>query len=149
MTSTDEAETPTPTTPFWNRFDKTSEGQYLSEDKMFAGVFLEVIREITYKDGYGLLLAKDKRDSQGRWYFQVECARPDVYTGKPGIGRGGKFYLSPAMNKSELVRGVFALFLAYETHECREFFAYRERNVFGPHQDVDALWEVADRMDFR
>jgi hypothetical protein len=53
------------------------------------------------------------------------------------------------MSKSELTRLIFGLFKAYEEHECREFFKWRGRAIFGPHVDSDALWEVAERFDYR
>lgn len=104
---------------------------------------------IAYKDGYRLLCERDKADPQGRLYYQVECERPDIFTREMGVGRGGKAYLSPHMIESELVRLAFGLFRAYEEHECREWFQYRNRSVMGPHIDIDALWEAADRLDFR
>ena len=104
---------------------------------------------VTYKPGYRLILDRDQRDPDGRLYFQVECERPDIFTGEMGVGRGGKAYLSPAMIESEMVRLAFGLFRAYEEHECREWFQYRKRSVFGPHISVNALWEAAGHLDFR
>jgi hypothetical protein len=104
---------------------------------------------VTYKPGYRLLCEKDKTDPAGRWYFQVECDRPDIYTKEMGVGRGGKAYLSPHMTESELVRLAFGLFLRYDEHETREWFQYRGRSVFGPHISIDAMWDIADQFDFR
>jgi hypothetical protein len=101
------------------------------------------------KPGYRLLVEVDKADDLGRVYMQVECDRPDTFTGRPGVGRGGKAYLSPYMTQSELVRRAFGLFLAYEEHECREAFTWKEKRVFGPHIAVESLWEVADEIDVR
>lgn len=144
--------------------------------------FRQVQEEITYKPGYRLLLLKDKKDSRGRWYFQVECARPDsrsIFLPDPelignaegderalkadraaavrfiaeqvplSVGRGGKAYLSEHMTVSELTRTAFGLFRAYEEHECREFFKWRGKAIYGPHIEVLSLWEVADRLDYR
>jgi hypothetical protein len=108
-----------------------------------------VVANIRYKPGYRLLLNVDQADPGGRLYLQVECDRPDVFTGVMGVGRGGKAYLSPHMTTSEIVRLAFGLFRAYEEHECREFFAYRGARVFGPHIDVEALVHVADVLDVR
>lgn len=137
--------------PFWTRYSTGDAMRVATNggDAQFSRDFLDVLDEVTYKSGYGLLLAKDKTDSAGRWYFQVECARPDIVTGEIEIGRGGKAYLSPHMNVSELTRVVFGLFLAYEEHEAREFFRWRDRAIFGPHISSEALWEVATRMDYR
>lgn len=118
-------------------------------DTNWSQDFSEVHRTVEYKPNYRLLLEKDKKDPAGRWYFQVECVRPDSTTGEPGVGRGGKAYLSPHMNQSELTRIAFGLFMAYEEHECREFFRWRGRAIFGPHISSAALWEAADRLDDR
>lgn len=116
----------------------------------FEELIRSVQRSIGYKRaGYRLLCERDKKDPQGRWYFQIECERPDTYTGEMGIGRGGKAYLSPHMTLGELVRKAFGLFAAYEEHECREAFTYNGRAIFGPHIDVVALHMVADDLDFR
>lgn len=130
--------------PFW----RTTDEKFV-KDANFSELFTAVHGQVSYKDGYGLLLAKDKRDPLGRWYFQVECERPDSLIGGTSIGRGGKAYLSPHMNESELVRLAFGLFRAYEEHECREFFKWRERAVFGPHISVEALWLAADSLELR
>jgi hypothetical protein len=108
-----------------------------------------LVDEIDYKQGYRLLCERDKKDPAGRLYLQVECDRPDVYTGLAGVGHGGKAYLSEHMTDGEIVRRAFSLFMAYEEHECREWFQWRSRAVFGPHISTEALWSVADQMDYR
>lgn len=115
----------------------------------FESHIQELAMKISYKEGYRLICERDKKDPQGRFYFQVECDRPDVYTGVMGVGRGGKAYLSEHMNDSELVRLAFGLFMRYEEHECREWFKYKDRSVFGPHIAVEQLWEIAEDYDFR
>lgn len=111
--------------------------------------FRELVDSIDYKDGYELLLERDQKDENGRFYIQVQCHRVDCIDGRLGLGRGGKAYLSEHMSDGEIVRKAFGLFVAYEEHECREFFQYRGRSIFGPHIDPDALWEAADQMDYR
>ena len=115
----------------------------------FEVMVSKIVATITYKQGYRLLCERDKKDPEGRIYLQVECDRPDVFTGVPGVGRGGKAYLSEHMTEGEIVRRAFSLFMAYEEHECREFFQWKGRALFGPHIDPQALWEAADRLDFR
>lgn len=115
----------------------------------FLGGVEEIVETISYKPGYKLLCKRDLKDPQGRVYLQVECARPDAITGLPGVGRGGKAYLSEHMTDGEIIRKAFGLFMAYEEHECREFFKWDGRAVFGPHIDVQSLWEVANRREFR
>lgn len=105
---------------------------------------ISVRENITYKAGYSL---ECKLDVDDRVYFQVVCDRPDVLTGQPGTGRGGRAYLNPGMTDDQLVRLAFGLFLAYEEHECREFFSYRGKRVFNPHITIDALAAVADQLE--
>ena len=105
--------------------------------------------EIGLPPGMRLIVEFDKTDPDGRVYMQVECDRPDTFTGVMGVGRGGKAYLSPHMTDSELVRRAFALVLAYVEHEAREGFTWRGRRVFGPHISVEALWDAAETLDAR
>lgn len=119
------------------------------EDSVWSDLFLEVQQNITYKEGYELLLKQDQIIEGGRWYYQVQCRRPDAITGCLGYGRGGKAYLSPSVTRSELITKAFGLFKAYEEHECREFFKYLGKQPFGPHIDVMALLEVCDRTEHR
>lgn len=109
----------------------------------------ELVDEISYKDDYFLDTQLDKNDPEGRIYIQVVCFRPDSTTKARGEGRGGKIYLSEHMTDSEIVRKAFQAFQAYEEHECREWFRYIGRQVFGPHISVQALWEVSERLDIR
>ena len=119
-------------------------------EEVWSDLFKEVADNITYKDGYELLLLQDKiLGSEGRWYYQVQCLRPDAITGCLGYGRGGKSYLSPNVTRSELITKAFGLFKSYEEHECREFFKYQGKQPFGPHIDVMALLEVCDRTEHR
>lgn len=113
----------------------------------WSDLFEEVLDEVTYKPGYQLLLRLDTEGS--RWYFQVQCERIDAITGTPGIGYGGKAYLSPHATLSELVQTAFGLFKSYEEHESREFFRWRGEQVFGPHIDVRYLHLIAGSTDAR
>jgi hypothetical protein len=82
-------------------------------------------------------------------YIQVRHLRRDIVTGEMGWGAGGKYRLSEHATDSEIVQAVFGLFKAYEEHETRENFYWRDARVFGPHIDVRALAEVAHRFDAR
>jgi hypothetical protein len=82
-------------------------------------------------------------------YLQVRHLRRDIVTGDMGWGAGGKYRLSEHATDSEIVQAVFGLFKAYEEHEVRENFYWRDARIFGPHIDIRALAEVADRFDAR
>jgi hypothetical protein len=108
------------------------------------------VTEISYKSAWYVLdLRRDLKDDDGRWFLQVRVWRRDTVTGDMGWGKGGKRYLSEHMTVSEVVRVAYGLFAAYEEHECREGFKFSGRRVFGPHIDVNALWEVANKIDAR
>jgi hypothetical protein len=134
--------------PAWSEMTDPPAPAPASSDEFEANV-KGLVSTISYKPGYTLLCKQDQKDPQGRLYLQVQCLRPDAITGVPGVGRGGKIYLSEHMTQGEIIRKAFGLFMAYEEHECREFFKWDGRAVFGPHIDVQALWEVADRMETR
>lgn len=121
----------------------------IETDPYWSPLFEDVHHSVTYKPGYRLLLRPDTTDAPCRWYFQVEADRVDAITGEPGVGRGGKAYLSPHAVRSELVQTAFGLFKAYEEHEAREWFRYNGRQVYGPHFDVTALWAVAEMTEVR
>jgi len=109
-----------------------------------------IVAQINYKPNFELLVNRDvSLLGEGRVYLQVQCWRPDTFTGEMDYGRGGKIYLSPHMVDSEIVRKAFQALLGYEEHEAREFFMYKGKRVFGPHIDVDALVEIADRLETR
>lgn len=104
-----------------------------------------VVSTIGYKDGYRLVVDQDEHD---RVTLQVEVYRPDTFTGEMGYGYGGLAYLHPKQTKGDIIRVALGLFMAYETHEVREWFTYRGKRIYGPHLDPDALFEIADRLDF-
>jgi hypothetical protein len=141
----------TPTNPATTAPETTSPGAVLipEPDALWSDLFEEVQHAVTYKPGYRLLLKPDTMETGSRWYFQVQAERVDAITGEPGIGHGGKAYLSPYACRSELVQTAFGLFKAYEEHEAREFFRYDGAQVYGPHFDVLALVEIAHRTEVR
>jgi hypothetical protein len=96
-----------------------------------------------------LVVKRDTAVVDGRWYFQIQAWRRDAFTGNFGFGYGGKAYLSEHASDSELVQVAFGLYKSFWEHEARETFLYRERRVFGPHISTEALWEVAERVDYR
>ena len=54
-----------------------------------------------------------------------------------------KWLLTEDMSRSEIVSTAFKAVMSAEEHEARETFRYRNRRVFGPHFDVDALVDIA------
>ena len=104
-----------------------------------------LVDQIAYKLGTQVVLAYDGE----RPYLQVEIERVDIVTGQMAVGRGGKYTVASDATLSEVVQAVFGLYRNYEEHECREWFKYRGRRVFGPHMDVEELWNIAKITDAR
>lgn len=83
-----------------------------------------------------------KKDSRGAIYLQGSYREPDVDTGIEEVQVTRRWFLSPAMTKSEIVQTVFKCVLTSMEHKTREWFKYRDKAVFGPHFDVEALWQI-------
>jgi len=114
----------------------------------FYNRVVDIIENISYKQDYDILVDIDPVSGQ-RVFIQVKCYRKDTVTGEWGYGKGGKLYLSPYMSDQEIVQNTFGLYKSYEEHECREFFMYKGKRIYGPHISLEALLEVADRTTYR
>lgn len=77
-------------------------------------------------------------------YVQVEFTSECSLTGKPCAQTGRKWRLSEYMSHSEFVQTMLKAVLTAVEHEAREAFLYKGRAIFGPHFDVNALWEIVD-----
>lgn len=83
-------------------------------------------------------------DGRGELYLCGEFFAADTCNGgAPQQWRTRRWLLSPVMTKSELVQTAFKCVLTAVEHEAREEFTYRRRPIFGPHYDVDVLWNAA------
>ncbi len=71
----------------------------------------------------------------------------DPFNPTPLCGR--KWFLSPYMTKSEVVQTAFKAVITLIEHEAREAFLYKGRPVFGPHINVDSLWDACTNLDMR
>ena len=121
----------------------------IKETEDFKARLMGIALDITLPENYNILIKQDAEIPNGRLYFQIECWREDAITGEMGYGYGGKAYLSPHASTSELVQTIFGLYKGYVEHEAREFFKYKGRRIFGPHMSVEALHEIANRVDVR
>ena len=85
-------------------------------------------------------------DGHGGIHLQATYLEADIVTGKQEQQFTRKWLLSPAMTRSEVVQTCFKLVMTSMEHRAREGFTYRGKRVFGPHFDVEALWQIcADR----
>jgi hypothetical protein len=87
----------------------------------------------------------------GGIYLQATYVEADIVTGAPETQHTRKWLLSPMMTRSEIVQTCFKAVATSMEHRAREGFKYRGKRVFGPHFDVEALWQIcADgRFDVR
>jgi hypothetical protein len=104
----------------------------------------QILDDITLPHSFGVTLEEGEKCC----YVQIVCQRRDTFTHELGEGKGAVGTITEEMNRSQVVRLVFSLLMAFVEHETREAFMYRERRVFGPHMDVDRLWDIAEFYDF-
>jgi hypothetical protein len=90
-------------------------------------------------------------EGHGGIYLQGGYVDADIVSGEPEWQHTRKWLLSPSMTRSEIVQTCFKLVMTSMEHRAREGFTYRGKRVFGPHFDVEALWQIcADkRFDVR
>lgn len=108
------------------------------------GERIEALREsITYKDwifGFGCDGPNDQ------WWLQVhfrafDHASPETTETHDVSGR--KWRLSIHMTDSEIVQTALKAVMTAEEHETREQFLYNGQAIFGPHLDIEQLWELS------
>jgi hypothetical protein len=90
-------------------------------------------------------------EKNGVPYLQARYLEPDIVTKKLEWQHTRKWQLSEHMVKSEIVQTALKCALTSAEHRVREHFLYRGERVFGPHYDVDALFELCrtKRFDYR
>lgn len=80
------------------------------------------------------------------WYMEADVDKRDG----PLERQNTRWWvISKWATKSEIVQTCFKCILTSFEHRAREHFTYRGRAVFGPHFDVDALWEICDKREMR
>ncbi len=79
--------------------------------------------------------------------FRVTFFARDQVTGNVELQTGRPWLLWPEMSDSQIVLTAWAAIEMALIHEAREEFRYRRRRVFGPHVSVDAMWQVANKLD--
>jgi hypothetical protein len=84
----------------------------------------------------------------GRVILQASYIEPDIVTGQPERQKTRKWIVSKYATKSELVQTAFKCCLTSMEHRTRESFLYRGKRVFGPHFDVEVLWQMCEDKQF-
>jgi hypothetical protein len=87
-------------------------------------------------------------EGHGGIYLQGSYLDADIVTRQREWQFTRKWLLSPAMTKSEIVQTCFKLVMTSMEHRAREGFTYRDKRVFGPHFDVDALHQLCSEKRF-
>lgn len=105
-----------------------------------------IIKQISFRNYSFEVLEKS-----GVMYLRASYPEPDIITGQEEIQHTRKWQLSEHMVKSEIVQTAFKCALTSAEHTTREHFLYKGERVYGPHFDVDALYEIAKakRLDYR
>jgi len=113
---------------------------------MQANEIREILNDIEYR-GWEFKLSEVHR--YGRMWLQVRFVAYDENERDMVPQHGRKWMLSKWMTKSEIVQTALKAVLTAEEHEARERFKYRGRRIFGPHIDIDRLYEVCEEEDKR
>jgi hypothetical protein len=87
-------------------------------------------------------------EKNGLYFLLASYEEADIVTGELEIQKTRKWLLSQHMTLSEFVQTAFKLAITSMEHRTRENFKYKGKRVFGPHFDVDALWEICKEKKF-
>lgn len=101
----------------------------------------EIVSKISFKDWK--FLVKD----DGRIFIQILFEDIDRISGEVTLQRCRKWYLSPHMVNSEIVRTAFKAVMAAMEHEVEEEFKYKGARIFNPHMDLDNLVDFAKKKE--
>lgn len=105
----------------------------------------EVVGEVSFPD-YQFFVGES---SHGFLYLQAEYDEADTITEIVERQYTRRWALSPEMTKSEIVSTVFKCILASMEHKTREWFKYKGKAIYQPHQNVDDLLEICEKIDAR
>jgi hypothetical protein len=73
------------------------------------------------------------------WLIWAEFERPDILTGRLGVGRGRDEIILKGMSVSGVVKTCWVLFEMLVRHEMMEGFQYEGIRIFNPHHTVEEL----------
>ena len=112
----------------------------------------EILKEVEFKEVGSIDYEFVVGEKFGEAFLQAQYWDTDVVTGKKELQKTRKWPISQYAVKSEVVTTALKCVLTSVEHRVRENFKYRGKRIFGPHFDVDALWEIADKnvnLDYR
>lgn len=122
----------------------------MNENEIFRHRVLNLMSDVRFSGSmYRMKILVGWAADTDRVYLQAEQAVRNVITGQSEFLKGRKWHLSPHMTDGEIVQTALMATLAFVEHEVREAFTYKDKRIFGPHLQLDALVEVADRTEHR
>jgi hypothetical protein len=83
------------------------------------------------------------------WLLWAQFERPDVETGKIGIGRGRDEIIYQGSTESSVVKTAWLVVELLVRHELMEAFQYKEKVIFNPHHSVEELSVAAHLFNAR
>lgn len=108
-------------------------------------MLFDCIDEVTFPDYTFEYADGENSGARLRAYYMDT----DVETGVLERQNTRWWVISQHAVKSEIVQTMFKCIITSKEHFTREHFLYRGRPVFGPHFDIDALYEICERTDKR
>ena len=81
------------------------------------------------------------------WLLWAEFERPDVDTGKMGVGRGRDEIIYQGSSESSVVKTAWLVVELLVRHELMEAFQYKEKVIFNPHHSVEQLTVAANLFE--
>lgn len=109
---------------------------------MNPSVFENHLKDVDF-DGWDFMVRMDGN----RAFLQVgfcdyDAREPKGKKSAKIYQHGRKWMLSPYMTKSEVIQTAFKAVMTAMEHEVREKFRYKGKPVFGPHFNVDTLYNA-------
>lgn len=108
---------------------------------------IERIREVVKRCAFQEYIFDVHLDGRGEIFLQASYLEPDTVTGVIDTQVTRRWFISPHMTDSEIVRTAFKCIITSMEHRAREWFTYRGRSIFGPHFDVEALYRVCEQKE--
>lgn len=109
---------------------------------------LESIKNVIANCSFGTWEIQVHQNDRDQIYLQVvELNGIDNVTGEQIQWSSRKWFISPHMAVSELVRTAYKAVQTAMMHELDEKFKYKGVAIYDPHRNVDLLVEIAGRND--
>lgn len=109
-----------------------------------------IVSAIEFQDWHFTVGEMTRNGSPG-FYLQVYFWAADNEGNRPEMTRqnGRPWYVSSWATPAEVVQTALKAVLTALEHEAREQFLYQGKAIFGPHLDLQALLQMADRKVYR